>query len=328
MTAMQFSCPHCRGLFQVELQSDDQQVACPHCGGHVGIPAAESNPVGFPPETNVSAQGLPNVNSTTSKSSPFFPPGYLPNEERPETQHEIPSIRTKKKRKKHQSTGNRKAQPPFPASALNPPGVAPSPAVDAQPTPDAVAPPVASPPVSTRPLNAAVPDVQAQPSPPAPVPPAPTPPAPISTAPVPTPPVTNGPPQPNMPSESPPPPQSLAPATLTPVTPAPTAPPPTTTVPTTYAPNSFGLATPPPSNPVMPTGAEVPAHDTHSIHSPDEVPTDGLAAPAATADPDEEYRALVEARAHRRLVKNLILVSICLLLLVATLWALLVVGPL
>ena len=334
MTAMQFNCPHCHEVFQVGTESDGQQVACPHCGGHVGIPAAESNSVGFPPLSNLPGQGLPNVNVTTSSVSPFFPPGYVPDEKPPETQHEIPSIRTKRKRKKRPSTGNKKKPPTFPPSALDPPTVVTSPTVDAQPTPPVIAPPVATPPVTTPPSNAAVPTAQTKPSPPALAPPAPAPPAPISTAPVPKPPGTNGLPHPNMPSASPspPPPHSRVPATPTPATPTqatptPTTPLPTTTVPTTYASNAFALATSPPSNRVMPASVDVPTNDAHSIQPPDQVPPDSLITSAAAADPLEEHRAKLEARAHLRLVKNMIVVSICLLLLVVTLWALLVVGP-
>ncbi len=39
MAAMQFSCPHCSGLFQVDSSLGGQQVSCPHCGGLVAVPA-------------------------------------------------------------------------------------------------------------------------------------------------------------------------------------------------------------------------------------------------------------------------------------------------
>ena len=83
-----------------------------------------------------------------------------------------------------------------------------------------------------------------------------------------------------------------------------------------------------PSSPATPTSVVVPSYDTNSNQPPDNIPLDNLTTSADTADPDEERRAIGEARAHRRLVKNLILGSICLVLLLATLWVLLVVGPL
>ena len=45
MAAMQFSCPHCSGLFQVDSSLGGQQVSCPHCRGVVVLPAM----AGYPP---------------------------------------------------------------------------------------------------------------------------------------------------------------------------------------------------------------------------------------------------------------------------------------
>jgi len=47
MAAMQFSCPHCGGVFQVDSSLGGQQVSCPHCRGLVALPAmvAPSQPV-------------------------------------------------------------------------------------------------------------------------------------------------------------------------------------------------------------------------------------------------------------------------------------------
>lgn len=70
------------------------------------------------------------------------------------------------------------------------------------------------------------------------------------------------------------------------------------------------------------------AFNATSIQPLDQVPPDDLGGSETPTDPDAERRAASEARAKRRLVKNLILASICLLLLVATIWVLLVVGPL
>ncbi len=39
MAAMQFSCPHCSGLFQVDTSFGGQQISCPHCRGVVTLPA-------------------------------------------------------------------------------------------------------------------------------------------------------------------------------------------------------------------------------------------------------------------------------------------------
>ena len=44
MSAMQFSCPHCSGLFQVDATFGGQQISCPHCRGVVALP-----PLGGPP---------------------------------------------------------------------------------------------------------------------------------------------------------------------------------------------------------------------------------------------------------------------------------------
>jgi hypothetical protein len=65
--------------------------------------------------------------------------------------------------------------------------------------------------------------------------------------------------------------------------------------------------------------------DAGNVQTPDQV-TDG--GHATATDPDAERRALADARSRRRMVKNLILGSICAALLIATLWVLLVVGPL
>ena len=44
MVAMQFSCPHCGGLFQVDSSLGGQQVSCPHCRGVVVLPAMAGHP--------------------------------------------------------------------------------------------------------------------------------------------------------------------------------------------------------------------------------------------------------------------------------------------
>ena len=44
MVAMQFSCPHCGGLFQVNSSLGGQQVSCPHCRGVVMLPAMAGHP--------------------------------------------------------------------------------------------------------------------------------------------------------------------------------------------------------------------------------------------------------------------------------------------
>jgi hypothetical protein len=79
---------------------------------------------------------------------------------------------------------------------------------------------------------------------------------------------------------------------------------------------------------MTPTSVEVPVTNPNSIEPPDQMPSDDLTTTTPTADADEVRRALSEARAHRRMVKNLTLGGICLLLLLVTLWFLLVVGPL
>ena len=40
MAGMQFTCPHCSGVFQVDHALCGAQVACPHCQGVVVVPAA------------------------------------------------------------------------------------------------------------------------------------------------------------------------------------------------------------------------------------------------------------------------------------------------
>lgn len=39
MATMQFTCPHCSGVFQVDSSMAGAQVACPQCQGVVAVPA-------------------------------------------------------------------------------------------------------------------------------------------------------------------------------------------------------------------------------------------------------------------------------------------------
>ena len=75
----------------------------------------------------------------------------------------------------------------------------------------------------------------------------------------------------------------------------------------------------------MPGTGAVSTVGTEDVQPPNQAIDGGS---TAATDPDAERRALVEARSRRRLVKNLVLASICVALLVATLWVLLAVGPL
>jgi len=81
-------------------------------------------------------------------------------------------------------------------------------------------------------------------------------------------------------------------------------------------------------NQVEPPRATVPSE----LDQPHELESSGTNARETTvkseADLEAERRAYVDARAHRRMVKNLVLAGICVTLLVVTLWALLVIGPL
>jgi hypothetical protein len=79
---------------------------------------------------------------------------------------------------------------------------------------------------------------------------------------------------------------------------------------------------------MVPTSVDDPGCNSKSIQSPDQLAGGNLRTSPESADPDEERRALAEARARRRMIKNLVLSGICLLLLLVALWALLVVGPL
>ena len=54
MPAMQFTCPYCQGLFEVEESLAGQQVACPLCNGVVTTPGAALSIV----ETNPAADSL------------------------------------------------------------------------------------------------------------------------------------------------------------------------------------------------------------------------------------------------------------------------------
>ena len=75
MAAMQFSCPHCSGLFQVDSSLGGQQVSCPHCRGVVVLPAM----AGYPPPGAASAQypGGP-VPGYGGQEMPVRPPASVP----------------------------------------------------------------------------------------------------------------------------------------------------------------------------------------------------------------------------------------------------------
>lgn len=84
MVAVQFACPHCSGLFQVDDSMSGQQVACPHCRGLVVVPSmgtpgpAVSTPyrptTPYPPTTPYQASP-PAPQTPTWPSTPAATPG-------------------------------------------------------------------------------------------------------------------------------------------------------------------------------------------------------------------------------------------------------------
>jgi hypothetical protein len=49
MPVVQFHCPHCGGLFQIDESLSGQHVSCPLCASVVAIPELAPPPAGFPP---------------------------------------------------------------------------------------------------------------------------------------------------------------------------------------------------------------------------------------------------------------------------------------
>lgn len=74
MVAVQFSCPHCRGMFQVDSGMAGQQVACPHCRGLLVVPAAGGypGPAPVPPLLQSPSQVQP-VQPTPVQPTPVQP---------------------------------------------------------------------------------------------------------------------------------------------------------------------------------------------------------------------------------------------------------------
>ena len=109
--------------------------------------------------------------------------------------------------------------------------------------------------------------------------------------------------------------------------PAPTIPVNVTPAPTLQTSSPIVVTPPAPVNIAMP-GASAADHG-FVVNPPSDQPATevGAGSSADVTDQDAERRAFVEARAHRRLMKNLILASICIVLLIATLCVLLVMGP-
>ncbi len=78
MVAMQFSCPHCGGLFQVDSSLGGQQVSCPHCRNVVVLPAMASQPLpglGTAQDPAGTGGGTP---GPWGQEMPVRPPGQLP----------------------------------------------------------------------------------------------------------------------------------------------------------------------------------------------------------------------------------------------------------
>ena len=60
MSAMQFNCPFCSGLFEVDAELAGQQVTCPSCAGVVLVPAASMADMPPPPPSDMMPpSGLP-----------------------------------------------------------------------------------------------------------------------------------------------------------------------------------------------------------------------------------------------------------------------------
>jgi hypothetical protein len=108
MVAVQFSCPHCSGLFQVDSSMSGQQVACPHCQALVAVPAMQApgppgplpsqpGPIAPPGQPSSPlppapsgpqpdpAGGFPGAPVTPASTAPVLPPGVGPSTTRPTT---------------------------------------------------------------------------------------------------------------------------------------------------------------------------------------------------------------------------------------------------
>ncbi len=134
--AFEMSCPLCAGIFQVTADMAGQQVACPHCDGHVTVPWSSSEPAappgpplpsaGAPPPAPVpppaSTQTMPAPTSSQSKDrgkgdeskpksqtdSSMYPPGYTP----PAKPKDSPSTKPKERSKARDQAPQKSAPPP------------------------------------------------------------------------------------------------------------------------------------------------------------------------------------------------------------------------
>lgn len=86
MAAVQFNCPHCAGLFQVDDSMAGQQVGCPSCGSLLVLPTmnpsvAPSQPPRSTQENSPPQNPMPTVpQQSASNNSPaaMYPPGMQP----------------------------------------------------------------------------------------------------------------------------------------------------------------------------------------------------------------------------------------------------------
>lgn len=90
MALMQFACPHCQGVFQVDDAMSGQTVACPHCQGHVQV----AGDAAAPPETsslNDPPQAPPEPKREPSRfpEPPSFPGQTVPSRPSPPAEPEI-----------------------------------------------------------------------------------------------------------------------------------------------------------------------------------------------------------------------------------------------
>ena len=74
MPLLQFCCPYCQGLFQVEDRWVGQAVACPTCSGLVTVPAVEAAPEEQEVEFVGSSPALEGVDEQRFSAPPSFEP--------------------------------------------------------------------------------------------------------------------------------------------------------------------------------------------------------------------------------------------------------------
>jgi len=82
MALLQFACPHCQGVFQVDDAMSGQTVACPHCQGHVQVAgnaavppesSSPNDPPQAPPEPQRQPSRFPEPPSFPGQSVPSRP---------------------------------------------------------------------------------------------------------------------------------------------------------------------------------------------------------------------------------------------------------------